>query len=42
MTHDEALAFIRQGAGSHFDPRVVEALNACLDEVRAIAARWAD
>lgn len=42
MTHDDALAFIRAGCGSHFDPRVVEALEACLDEVRAIASRWAD
>ncbi|WP_200960170.1 HD-GYP domain-containing protein [Pelomonas sp. Root1217] len=42
MSHDEALAFIRGGSGSHFDPRVVEALNACLDEVRGIASRWAD
>lgn len=42
MAHDEALAFIRAGSGSHFDPRVVQALEACLDEVRAIAARWAD
>ncbi len=42
MSHDEALAFIRGGSGSHFDPRVVDALNACLDEVRAIASMWAD
>jgi putative two-component system response regulator len=42
MTHDEALAFIRNGSGSHFDPRIVEALDACLDEVRAIASHWAD
>jgi len=42
MSHDEALAFIREGAGSHFDPHVVEALDACLDEVRSIASRWAD
>lgn len=42
MTHEEALAFIREGSGSHFDPHVVQALEACLDEVRAIAARWAD
>ena len=42
MSHDEALAFIRNGSGSHFDPRVVEALDACLDEVRGIASRWAD
>ncbi|RZJ13394.1 MAG: HD domain-containing protein, partial [Rubrivivax sp.] len=42
MTHEEALAFIRDGSGSHFDPRVVEALEACVDEVRLIASRWAD
>ncbi|HEY9107694.1 MAG TPA: two-component system response regulator [Roseateles sp.] len=42
MTHEEALAFIRAGRGSHFDPRIVEALEASLDEVRSIAARWAD
>ncbi|MBV8036671.1 two-component system response regulator [Roseateles sp.] len=42
MTHDEALTFIRGGAGSHFDPRIVEALDACLEPVRAIASRWAD
>ncbi|HEV6963851.1 HD-GYP domain-containing protein, partial [Roseateles sp.] len=42
MSHDEALDFIRRGSGSHFDPRVVEALDACLDEVQAIASRWAD
>ena len=37
MTHDEALAFIRNGSGSHFDPRVVDALESCVDEVRQIA-----
>jgi putative two-component system response regulator len=42
MTHDEALAYIRAGRGSHFDPRIVAALEACLDDVRRIAARWAD
>lgn len=42
MSHDEALAFIRDGSGSHFDPHVVAALEACLDEVRAIASRWSD
>jgi putative two-component system response regulator len=42
MTHEEALAFIRDGSGTHFDPRVVEALEACVDEVRFIASRWAD
>jgi putative two-component system response regulator len=42
MTHDQAVAFIRDGSGTHFDPRVVEALNACLTEVQEIAARWHD
>ncbi|MCY4744406.1 two-component system response regulator [Pelomonas sp. UHG3] len=42
MSHDEALTFIRDGSGSHFDPRVVQALDACEDAVKAIAARWAD
>lgn len=42
MSHDDALAFIREGSGSHFDPRIVEALDACLGEVRCIASRWAD
>jgi putative two-component system response regulator len=42
MTHTEALAFIRAGSGSHFDPRVVQALECCVDEVRRIASRWAD
>jgi len=42
MTHNEALAFIRDGSGSHFDPRVVEGLEACVGEFRQIASRWAD
>ncbi len=42
LSHDEALDFIRGGSGSHFDPRIVEALDACLAEVRAIASRWSD
>jgi putative two-component system response regulator len=42
MSHTEALAFIRAGSGSHFDPRVVQALECCVDEVRRIASRWRD
>ena len=42
MSHDEAMSFILAGSGSHFDPRVVEALEACVDQVRQIASRWAD
>jgi putative two-component system response regulator len=41
-SHDEALAFIRAGSGSHFDPHVVAALDACLDDMQAIAAHWCD
>ncbi len=42
MTHDEALDYIRDGSGSHFDPRVVEALEACVEQMQDIASRWAD
>jgi putative two-component system response regulator len=28
MPHDDAVAFIRKGAGTHFDPAVVEAFVA--------------
>ncbi|MFG6417180.1 HD-GYP domain-containing protein [Roseateles sp. DC23W] len=42
MTHDDALAYIRDGSGAHFDPRVVQALESCVDQMRDIAARWAD
>jgi len=42
MSHDEAMRFILDGSGRHFDPRVVQALEACVDEVRHIASRWAD
>lgn len=42
LTHDEALDYIRKGSGSHFDPRVVAAMEACVDEMRDIASRWAD
>ncbi len=33
---EEALAIVRDGAGSHFDPRVVSALLGCLDEILVI------
>jgi putative two-component system response regulator len=42
MSHDEAVAYIRGGSGSHFDPGVVQALESCVEEVREIASRWAD
>jgi putative two-component system response regulator len=42
MGHEQALAIIRQGSGSHFDPDIVEAFLAIEAEFRAIAARFAD
>lgn len=40
--HDKAMSIIREGAGGHFDPAVVAALDACEDQVRAIARRYGD
>ncbi len=40
MTHTEALAILREGAGSHFDPAIIEALARCepeFDRVRSAA-----
>jgi putative two-component system response regulator len=42
MSHDEAVAYVRQQAGSHFDPQVVEALVATQQRLRAIADEFAD
>lgn len=42
MTHEQALQIIREGQGSHFDPAVVEALEACLDDFQRIAQTWSD
>ena len=42
MTLDKALQIIRDGCGSHFDPAVVSALEACLPEFERIARTWAD
>ncbi|MBL8466698.1 response regulator [Methyloversatilis discipulorum] len=39
---DRATAIIIEGRGRHFDPDVVDAYVACLDEFAAIAARYAD
>ncbi|WP_299437400.1 two-component system response regulator [uncultured Rhodospira sp.] len=40
--HAKAMEIIRDGRGTHFDPAVVDALVAREDDVRAIAARFAD
>src|SRR3989344_4311969 len=42
MHLDKALAITRAGCGSHFDPAVVAALEACLPEFERIASTWAD
>ncbi|WP_096701418.1 two-component system response regulator [Magnetospirillum sp. 15-1] len=42
MPHEKAVEIIREGAGSHFDPDIVDAFLALQDEFRAIAGRFAD
>lgn len=42
MPHDRAVAFIREGAGSHFDPQVVDAFDRCLEQFVHIACTWSD
>ncbi|MGE5503800.1 MAG: two-component system response regulator [Actinomycetota bacterium] len=42
MPHAKAVQIIKEGAGSHFDPDIVEAFLALADEFQAIAARFAD
>ncbi|MBY0238918.1 MAG: two-component system response regulator [Burkholderiaceae bacterium] len=42
IPHEQAVAIMREGRGSHFDPDVLDAFLALQDEFRAIAARFAD
>jgi len=42
MDHAQALQQIRQASGRHFDPEVVRALDATVDQLDAIALRWHD
>ena len=42
MPAAEALAYIGAAAGQHFDPAVVRALYATVDQLDAIAVRWCD
>ncbi len=42
IAHDEVADFIIQGKGKHFDPDVVEAFVAVMDEFKEIAARFRD
>ena len=40
--HDKAMDIIKEGRGKHFDPDVVDTLYLIEDEVKQIAARYAD
>lgn len=40
--HEQAVAFIQKGKGTHFDPRVVEALEQVIDRFQAIAVQFSD
>ena len=42
IPHDQAAAIIRAGAGTHFDPDLVEAFLASEEQFQAIAAEFAD
>jgi hypothetical protein len=42
MPHDQAVAIILEGRGSHFDPDVADAFAAITDQFRDIAARYSD
>jgi putative two-component system response regulator len=41
-THEEAVAILRKGHGSHFDPDILDAFIELQDDFRAIARRFAD
>lgn len=42
FSHDKAMGIIREGHGTHFDPDVVEALNALEGEFQVIAETYGD
>jgi putative two-component system response regulator len=42
LPHEQAVAAIRAGRGTHFDPDVVDAFLALVDTFQAIATRFAD
>lgn len=42
MSHEQALAIIEQGSGSHFDPTLVQALRAVQPQLITIATQWQD
>lgn len=42
MSHEEAIAIIRESSGKHFDPKVVEMLLTLQDDFQAIANKYKD
>ncbi|MBN8489601.1 MAG: two-component system response regulator [Burkholderiales bacterium] len=42
LPHADAMAMLAQGAGQHFDPRIVAAAQACEDRFIEIARAWKD
>jgi putative two-component system response regulator len=42
MSHERAVAFIHEGRGNHFDPEIVDAFDATIDQFIRIAATWRD
>ena len=40
FTYEEALKIITDGAGKHFDPKVVAAFEAAIDEVKAVCEKF--
>ncbi|MDR0777142.1 MAG: two-component system response regulator [Azonexus sp.] len=42
MPHDQAIAIILEGKGSHFDPDIVDAFSATQDDFQAISQRYVD
>lgn len=39
---EDAVAFLREQSGRHFDPRLVELFIDCLPEILRIKERWAE
>ncbi len=42
MSHEDAVAFIKNGRGSHFDPDICDAFLACQARFQTIAAQYVD
>ncbi|AWI54931.1 two-component system response regulator [Aquabacterium olei] len=42
FAHEEAVRLIDEGSGHHFDPEVVAAFHATIDQFRSIADTWRD